>query len=344
MAYISFQPKDNFKTLLYSGTGAEHAITGVGFRPDLVWTKRRNSTSDHHVHDAIRGATYKYQTNDAGTNNADAQTLKSFDSDGFTLGTNTSSNASGGTYVSWNWKGANGTASNSNGSITSTVSANPTAGFSIVKWTGSGGNATIGHGLGKAPKWIWVKSMANSTWHMIYHVGTGNDSELGLNSNNAASGSSTAWQDTDPTSTVFYVAGGSGDGVNYSGDYTAYCWTDITGFSRFGKYYGNGNANGTFIHTGFKPAFVLAKYASGGGNGNWMLYDDKRGFNEDNQFFHPNSTDGESTSTHKVDLYANGFKWRANSSETNTSAGLYIYIAFAKEPSVSSNNIPATAR
>ena len=347
MAYTNIDKSSlHFNAKLYTGTGAEHAITGVGFQPDLVWTKRRDSTSDHHVHDAIRGATYKFQTNDTGINNSDAQTLKSFDSDGFTLGTNTSSNASSGTFVSWNWKGANGTASNTDGSITSTVSANTTAGFSIVKWTATGSNATIGHGLGAVPKWIWIKSMANSTWHMVYHAGKGNDSEAGLNSSNAFSGSSTAWQDTTPTSSVFYVSGSVGDGVSYSGDYMAYCWADVTGFSKFSSYIGNGSNDGSFIYTGFKPKWVMIKKTATAEA--WHIYDGARNpYNLTDKRLFPESTNAESVSgspSVAIDLLSNGFKNRALHDNLNTNGSTYVYMAFAEAPLVGSNNVPCTAR
>jgi len=346
MAYTTINKSSlHFNTKLYTGTGAEHAITGVGFQPDMVWTKRRDSTGDNHLHDAIRGATYKFQTNDSGADNTDAQTLKSFDSDGFTLGTNTSSNASSGTFVSWNWKGANGTASNTDGSITSTVSANTTAGFSIVKWTATGSNATIGHGLGKAPKWVWIKSRANATWHMVYHAGPGNDRELGINSSNGASATSTAWQDTDPTSSVFYVSGSAGDGVSYSGEYMAYCFADITGFSKFGAYTGNNSTDGIFIYTGFKPAWIMVKRYGADGY-NWTILDNKRGnsFNGVDEWLYANEGDATyDASSYHTDFLSNGIKIRHNGSYMNQSSD-YLYCAFAEAPLVGSNNVPCTAR
>ena len=162
MAFIN--GKDHFKVKLWTGTGSENAITGIGFRPDLVWTKRRDSTSDHHLHDIVRGATYKFQSNDSGASSADAQTLKSFDSDGFTLGTSSQCNASSGTFLGWSWKAGNAQgSSNTDGSINTTyTSANTAAGFSISQYTGTGSNATVGHGLGKPPKMIIIKSISHS--------------------------------------------------------------------------------------------------------------------------------------------------------------------------------------
>ena len=226
MAFINFQPKDYFNTKLWNGNSSTQAITGVGFQPDFVWLKQRTGTQRHQLLDAIRGANVILKSDGTDASGADTDILNSFDSDGYTLGYQDQSNDTGATYVGWNWLANGQGSSNTDGSITSTVSASTTSGFSVVKWTGSGGNATIGHGLGAVPKMIIVKSLANTTSWMVYHSAIGNNSEIYLNGTNAAAGSSTAWQDTDPTSSVFYVAGGAGDGVNASGDYVAYCFAE----------------------------------------------------------------------------------------------------------------------
>ena len=343
MAYISFQPSDYFNTKLYTGNGSTQSITGVGFQPDWVWIKNRSSAYSHQAYDAVRGSTKKLLVDGVDAEATDANGLTSFDSDGFSLGTNIGVNENTSNHVAWNWLANGSGSSNSDGSISSTVSANTTSGFSIVKWTGSGANATIGHGLGAVPKWIWVKSLNNTTWHMIYHVGTGNDSELGLNSTNAASASSTAWQDTDPTTSVFYVGGSAGDGVNYSGDYVAYCFAEKKGFSKFGSYTGNGNADGTFVYTGFKPAFVMVKKSSASGD-NWSILDNKRNtFNVMDKYLDPNSSNAEGTAD-IWDFTSNGFKMRNTFSGYNASGATFIFMAFAEHPLVSSNDIPATAR
>jgi len=343
MAYISFQPKDHFNTKLYTGTGSELAVSSVGFQPDWVWLKDRGAVASHILTDAVRTATKVLKSNTTGAESTNAQALKSFDSDGFTLGTTSDINTSSNTYVSWNWKANGSGSSNTDGSITSTVSASTTSGFSIVKWTGSGGNATIGHGLGVVPKMIIIKSLANTTSWMVYTAMTGNNSEIALNTTASATGSSTAWQDTDPTSSVFYVAGGAGDGVNASGDYVAYCFANIRGFSKFGEYTGNENADGTFVYTGFKPAFVMIKNRGSAGK-DWFIHDNKRlGYNDKNYGLFPNLTNAEATDIN-LDLLSNGFKLRRSTAQLNHNGNFYIFMAFAESPLVGSNNIPATAR
>ena len=348
MAFINFQPKDYFNTKLWNGNSSTQAITGVGFQPDFVWLKQRTGTQRHQLLDAIRGANVILKSDGTDASGADTDILNSFDSDGYTLGYQDQSNDTGATYVGWNWLANGQGSSNTDGSITSTVSASTTSGFSVVKWTGSGGNATIGHGLGAVPKMIIVKSLANTTSWMVYHSAIGNNSEIYLNGTNAAAGSSTAWQDTDPTSSVFYVAGGAGDGVNASGDYVAYCFADIKGFSKFGSYEGNANADGAFLYCGFKPAFIIIKNADDGSK-NWVMLDNKRpstGQNPADDILFPNTSGAESSSQtdRLVDFVSNGVKIRATSTQMNGSGNTHIFMAFAEEPLVSSNNIPATAR
>ena len=348
MAFINFQPKDYFNTKLWNGNSSTQAITGVGFQPDFVWLKQRTGTQRHQLLDAIRGANVILKSDGTDASGADTDILNSFDSDGYTLGYQDQSNDTGATYVGWNWKANGSGSSNTDGSITSTVSASTTSGFSIVKWTGSGGNATIGHGLGAVPKMIIVKSLANTTSWMVYHSAIGNNSEIYLNGTNAAAGSSTAWQDTDPTSSVFYVAGGAGDGVNASGDYVAYCFADIKGFSKFGSYEGNANADGAFLYCGFKPAFIIIKNADDGSK-NWVMLDNKRpstGQNPADDILFPNTSGAESSSQtdRLVDFVSNGVKIRATSTQMNGSGNTHIFMAFAEEPLVSSNGVPAVAR
>jgi hypothetical protein len=345
MAYISFQPKDYFNTVLYSGTGSSQSITGVGFQPDWLWQKSRSNSQDGRIFDAVRGGSKVIYPSLTNAESTDAQLITSFDSGGFTMGSSgTNVNDSGTTNVAWNWRGNGAGSSNTDGSITSTVSASTTSGFSIVKWTGNSSNATIGHGLNAVPKMIIIKSLANTTFWMVYHSAIGNDSEIYLNrSDYGASASSTAWQDTDPTSSVFYVGGGGGDGVNVSGDYIAYCFTPIKGFSAMGSYVGNGSTDGSFIYTnGMKPAFIMIKRTDT--SNNWLIFDNKRdGFNPQNDDLQANSSNAENASN-RIDILSNGFKIKVTDIVVNASGGSYIYMAFAEEPLVSSNGVPATAR
>jgi len=345
MAYTTINKStDYFNTKLYSGNGGTNAITGVGFQPDWTWIKKRSATGSHCLFDAVRGNTKRIQSNTTGAETTETTAITSFDSDGFTLGSGGTANGSGTTLVSWNWKANGAGSANSDGSTASTVSANTTSGFSIVKWTGNGGNATIGHGLGAVPKMIIIKSLANTTSWMVYHSAIGNNSEIYLNGTNAAAGSSTAWQDTNPTSSVFYVAGGAGDGVNASGDYIAYCFAEKKGFSKFGSYIGNGNADGAFIYTGFKPAlFVVKRYDSSGEY--WNVLDNKRNpENPADDFLYWSENSAEGVKSSKIDFVSNGIKIRGTDGAFNNSSGSYIYMCFAEEPLVASNGTPATAR
>ena len=343
MAYISFQPSDYFNIKLYTGNNSTQSITGVGFQPDMVWIKKRNATSNHCVMDAVRGATYVLKPN-IDENSVDEDGLTSFDSDGFSL-TNYSNTNSSNTFVSWNWKANGAGSANTDGSInTTSTSVNTTSGFSISKYTGTGANATVGHGLGVAPKMILFKDTTNaSTNWSVYHKDIGNDYRLTLNDNSVRQGSSsTYYQSTDPTSSVFYI--GSNSRANASSAVTiAYCFAEKKGFSKIGSYTGNGNADGAFVYTGFKPAMVIIKLYSTGAE-NWRMFDNKRiGYNPNNYKLYPSLNSDEGTSD-LIDLYSNGFKPRTTSIESNGSGNGYIYMAFAESPIVSSNDIPVVAR
>ena len=343
MAYTTInKSSDHFNANKWSGNSSTQAITGVGFQPGFVWGKQGSGTQRNQLIDAIRGTNVILKSDGTEASGSDTEILNSFDSDGYTLGYQDQSNDTGATYVGWNWKANGSGSSNTDGSITSTVSASTTSGFSVVKWTGSGGNATIGHGLGVVPKMIIIKSLANTTSWMVYTAMTGNNSEIALNTTASATGSSTAWQDTDPTSSVFYVAGGAGDGVNASGDYVAYCFAEKKGFSKFGSYSANNNADGPMIYTGFSPAFVMIK--SSNDTRDWCILDNKRpAYNIVNKDLRANETDVESTQD-RLDFLSNGFKLRNASGAYNSTGNTYIFMAFAEEPLVSSNGIPATAR
>jgi hypothetical protein len=345
MAFINFQPKDYFNTKLWTGTGAENAISSVGFQPDFTWIKRREVNS-HRLFDAVRGATKFIESDSTAAEVTDAQELKSFDSDGFTLGTATKVNASAGTYASWNWRASNTTAvSNTDGDITSTVSASTTSGFSIVKYTGTGANATVGHGLGVAPKIVLVKDLsASASWRMFTEM-TGNQSQLALDQTSAAdSGNTTMWNSTSPTNTTFSI--GTHPNVNTSSNnYIAYCFSPVRGFSSMGSYIGNGSADGSFIYTnGMKPSWLMIKRTDLADS--WFMYDNKRSsFNVVDDYLIANGSGAEvSTSAVNLDFLSNGFKIRNTDGGHNNSGGTYIYIAFAESPIVSSNGVPATAR
>jgi len=350
MAYTTIDdPTIYFNTKLYTGTGSTHNITGVGFQPDWVWIKHRNEANPHKIFDAVRGVgkSLKSNSSDAEATNEENGYVSAFGSDGFTVvGGSTSSNdvnKSSGTYVSWNWLGANGTASNTDGSITSTVSANTTAGFSIVSYTGTGSNATVGHGLGVAPKWYITKNRDTADNWLVYHESIGNTKGAFLNLNNNPGTSSAYWNDTSPTSTVFSV--GTEVPMNKSGDnIIAYCFAEKKGYSKFGSYTGGGSSF-PFIYTGFKPAWLLVKQTTGASQ-NWYLWDNKRdSFNLADTPLKPDESLAESgIGAYNIDMLSNGFKFRGTEIQINASGETYIYMAFAENPFVTSTGIPTTAR
>jgi len=345
MSYITFQPKDNFNTKLWTGTGSENAITGIGFQPDWVWIKQRNTTRDHNEFDAVRGATKRLYPNLTNAEETAAQVLKSFDSDGFTLGTDTSANQSSGTYVGWNWKANGAGSANSDGNANNVVvSANTTSGFSIVQGDmNASGSWTFGHGLGVAPSLIFLRGQNVTSHWFMYHKSLGAGNYMTLNGTGASASNTTFMANTAPTSSVFSMnagtwSAGAGEKI------IAYCFAEKKGFSKFGEYTGNGNGNGVFIYTGFKPAFVIIK--SKGSGTHWRLADNKRdAFNPSTKQLFSNNDAAEATdSNYAIDFVSNGFKHRNTNSDLNQNSVNYIYIAFAEEPLVSSNNIPSTAR
>jgi len=343
MAQIN-KPDEYFNTVLWTGNGTDdRSITGVGFKPDWVWYKERSNVGDHTVHDVVRGAGERLFPADTSAESLDANSLQAFETDGFQIGTNSDVNGNTETYVAWNWLADNTSGSaNTDGSISSTVSANTTSGFSIVSYTGTGANATVGHGLGVAPSWIVIKGRNQTEDWTTYHISTGNTKNVILNSTAVPDTSTTYWQDTSPTSSVFYL--GSSTRPNTSGGtYIAYCFAEKKGFSKFGSYTGNGNADGNFVYLGFKPAWVLVKNSSLGGE-NWVLLDNKRDIdNPTNLALFPNLSDAES-GTYPFDFVSNGFKIRDTSASYNRSGDVFIFMAFAENPLVGTNNIPATAR
>ena len=343
MAYTTINKStDYFDTRTYSASGAG-SISDLNFQPDFIWFRNRTAVGDSGLFDAIRGVT-KYlisSSNSAGLTGNGSNDFTAFTSNGFNYGASSQLDTGSGTPVTWCWK-ANGTgSSNTVGSINSTVSANTTSGFSVVTFTGTGANATVGHGLGSVPKMIILKSYGGSTNWIVYHNSIGNGKALSLNTTAAESADAGYFNSTTPTSTVFSL--GSDGFSNGSGQtMVAYCFADKKGFSKFGSYVGNGNADGPFIYTGFRPAFILTKNTSG--TNNWTMCDNKRNtFNPTDKVLNPNVNTVEATNNPQ-DFLSNGFKNRATESNTNASGSTYIYMAFAEAPLVGTNNVPANAR
>jgi hypothetical protein len=317
----------------YSGTGATNART-IGFQPDFVWIKSRTNAYWHKLFDSVRGANKPLVSNDGTGELTETTSLMSFDSDGFTLGTSADStvnnSGSGQTFVAWNWKANGAGVSNTDGSITSTVSANPTSGFSIVTYTGTGAAATVGHGLGVAPKMVIVKERGNVNGWYVYHVALGASNCVYLNVTNAST-SVPIWNNTAPSSSVVSFNGGV-EVNRSSGTYIAYCFADVEGYSKFGSYTGNGSTDGPFVYLGFRPAFVMMKRSNS--TGEWQINDIGRSpTNMADARLWANSSSSESSNTGgNMDYLSNGFKLRNTNSDDNTNGGTYIFMAFAEHP------------
>jgi hypothetical protein len=345
MAYTTIdKPDDYFNTLLYTGNGSTQSITGVGFQPDWVWIKNRTSAEASGVFDAVRGVTKMLSTQNTDAETTDANSLTAFGGDGFSVGSSLRLNQSTNNIVSWNWLANGAGVSNTAGSISSTVSANTTSGFSIVSYTGTGANATVGHGLGVAPDMIITKVRANSgnNW-AVFHKSLGAGNIIWLNLTNAVSADTSFWNNTTPTSSVFSI-GTQGDTNRSANTIIAYCFAEKKGFSKFGSYTGNGNANGPFVYTGFKPAFVLVDNKNQADD--WYMFDNKRSsFNQVQANLKPNANAAEASSTsYAFDFLSNGFKLRSSTGAVNNNTDTLIYMAFAENPFVTSTSIPTTAR
>lgn len=319
---------------LYTGTLIAQSITNAGsFQPDFVWIKSRSATTDNKLTDSVRGTTKALISNTTGTETTDTLGVTAFNSNGFTISTDTNYNNSGATYVAWQWKAGGTAVSNTSGSITSSVSVNTTAGFSIVTYTGTGSNATVGHGLGVAPSMVIVKNrtVASNDWCVWHTSLTSGAYALFLDATNAQGSFPTIWNSTIPTSTVFSV--GTATGTN-SGSLVAYCFAQIAGFSAFGSYVGNGSTNGPFVYTGFKPEFILYKRSDTAGN-SWRITDSTRStYNlDDAAFLYPDTTQAENNNANDaLDILSNGFKIRITDPPSNAASSTYIYMAFASNP------------
>ena len=345
-------PTEYFQIALYTGTGSTQSITNDGnsdLQPDWVWVKKRDAAESHALADTNRGTSATLFSDLNNQESSSSQVVNSFNSDGFQVGTEGVVNDNTNTYVAWQWKAGGGTTStNSDGDINSTVQVNSTAGFSII--TDSPGNntaRTIGHGLGAKPDFIIRRARNRTEDWCVYHSAF--ESTLpggfqGLNTTAAYNDSATTLF-TSVSNTTFGV--GTDFGVNGGFNYVTYAFKEVQGYSKFGKYIGNGNSDGPFIYTGFKPAFIMTKRSDTAGY-HWRIYDAKRNpFNIVNARLSANNNDAEYSGTsgnEHCDFLSNGWKWKTNASDQNVDGGTYIYMAFAENPFVTSNGIPTTAR
>ena len=353
MAYTTIdKPTDHFNTKLYTGTGSSHAVSGIGFQPDWVWIKCRDDSHNHQIFDSVRGVHKRMRTDTVGAETESSESLKSFDSDGFTLGTQANVNASASgdnSFVAWNWLGGGSASSNSNGSITSSVSANTTAGFSIVSYTGNGtAGATVGHGLGAVPKWFIVKRRNSTGGWVVYHEDVGNTKIQELHDAAASQTSSAAWNNTSPSSSTFTL--GDYTSTNTSGGtYIAYCFAEIKGYSKFSSTFSNNSNDGAFAYTGFSPAFVMLKGDVTDTWSGWYIFDKKRKTSNINDVYLKADSsvveDGAGDNYAQIDMLSNGFKIRRDSNWGYGDNNLELYyMAFAESPFVSSGGVPTTAR
>ena len=350
MAYTTINKSSLFmNTKLYTGNGnANNAITGVGFQPDWVWIKKRSGADAHYIFDAIRGVDKQIQSNSTAAEynySGDThRTLTAFGSDGFTLQTSDGVNHNNQTFASWNWKAGTSVSGNTTGSGTAKAysgSVNTGAGFSIIKYVGNGSAGhTIPHHLGVTPEIIITKRLSDAGEWYVYSPVMGNTKHMRLNQTGAEDTANTIWNNTSPTSSVFTV-GTNGDVNGNNNPIIAYSFNSVQGYSKFGSYVGNGNADGSYVHLGFKPAFIMIKVTST--TSNWGMFDNKRlGFNPKNEFVRANETTSESSDYDGIDFLSNGFKLRTTSTLVNA-AQTYLYMAFGQSL-VGTNNVPATAR
>jgi Tfp pilus assembly protein FimT len=355
MAYTTIDDgSEYFHTILYTGNGSNgRAITNDAnagdFQPDWLWIKSRSSGSlAHRLYDSTRGASKDLRTHGQNADTEESNALASFDSDGFTIGSAADVNTNSATFVAWQWKangGSRTTFTESGNNPGGGYQANTTAGFSIVDYTGTGGAGTVQHGLGAVPQLIIIKDRSDSSNWLVYTEPSANTHTLFLNRDVAKEDDATLYNDTTPTSSVFSL--GAHNDVNENNDnYIAYCFTSVKGYSKISSYEGNGNADGPFVYTGFKPALLITKEIDN--TGNWFIMDNKRDIDNDvSQILFPNLSNAETTGTsgqNRFDFLSNGFKIRGNGGAINTNGSTHIYMAFAEHPFVSSKGVPTTAR
>jgi len=329
MAYTTIDdPSAYFQTKTYTGNGSTQDITFDGnsnLQPDWLWLKGRSLAEGHTLQNSVTGVTKHLHTNNTDAQVTDTGIVTAFNSDGFSLGDEGDVNGNSSTFVGWGWKKQAGL-------------------FDIVTYTGNGSNRTISHNLGVAPTMMIIKNIeSGGTNWFVYHVGIGNAAKyVKLNQTNAESTKASLFNSTAPTSSVFSL-GTDNDGNESGQDFIAYLFGNTQGVSNCGSYTGNGNADGTFIFTSFKPAFVMLKKTSG--TGNWQMFDNKRvGYNPDNDVLRANLSNAECTSCVEIDILSNGFKLINTDGDGNTSGGTYIYMAFAENPFVASSFAATTAR
>ena len=354
MAYTTIDdPSAYFQTALYTGTGSGQQVINDGnsdLQPDWIWVKRRDSLGYHQIIDSSRGGTKRLWSNDNGAEGTQ-NNVASFDSDGFTAGNESDITPASTSQVAWQWKcngGSRTTFTESGNNPGGGYQANTTAGFSIVDYTGTANAGTVSHGLGAVPHMIIFKNRDQADdWGVYHHKNTAAPETdfLKLNTTDATTDSANVFNDTAPTSSVFTV--NIAGTVNEDAEkYIAYCFAPIQGYSKFGSYTGNGNANAPFIYTGFKPSFLIIKNTSDGDD-QWLMWDNKRSVsNPVDDYLEPSTNASESANSNWaiIDFVSNGFKLRSSDISYNQSGYKYIYMAFAEHPFVSSEGVPTTAR
>jgi hypothetical protein len=319
-----------FDTKLYTGNGTTQTISGLEYSPDLVWIKRRSGSAIHVLNDTVRDAGQQLSSNSSDAEITNTNNFAAFTSDGFTVGSGSGTNASSETHVAWTWDGGSSTVSNTDGSITSQVRANLSAGFSVCTYTGLSGNQSFGHGLNDAPKFIAIKNRSSSAnWFVMVDIGTTYYKYGHLNTT-AAFADATA----QPVSSTTVTLGNNNAWFGANGDnYVAYCWAPVEGYSAFGSYTGNGSSDGPFVYTGFRPKFILIKNADIGSAGyDWYIYDTERDpYNVSDRYLMPNLTTAE-LSYAAFDLLSNGFKLRQTGASVNGSGNNHVFACFAEHP------------
>ena len=357
MAYTTIDdPSAYFQTALWTGDGNDdRAITNDGnsdLQPDWIWFKNRSTTNSHNLLDSSRGITKRLRSDDNSAEASVSTRLKSFDSDGMTISTENITNESSETFVAWQWKangGSRTTFTESGNNPGGGYQANTTAGFSIVDYTGTGSAGTVSHGLGSTPAMIIFKDRSEASAWVVYHQVLDNTNFIKLNDTTGSASESSNFNNTSPTSSVFTV--GTSTNVNKDGNnYIAYCFCEKQGYSKIGQYKGNGNANGAFIYTGFKPAWVMWKRTDASGN-SWGLVDHRRNKNDTSDvgnvidvYLSPDLNNDDSGNSDTMDFLSNGFKIRRTGNFINVDDSTYVYMAFAESPFVSSRGVPTTAR